>query len=185
MLMERLFSMGIMKMGPSRVDPQRQVGVFNPGFVAGLPGLRAAEMEKFRWIAGEWTYENAVPATAVSPAYSDVGVARFNINAKTNWICMVAPDGNEIPQITFDPFSRQWIYLLMTGSYGMLRSVAGWSGNEIEFLGLMTMIGIDCEWRMRWTRRGTEAFSFVNEERDDSASWKYIDEWRFERKAMA
>ena len=67
MLMERLFSSGIMKMGPSRLDPQRQVGVFNPASVAGLPELRAAETEKFRWIAGEWNYENAVPATSVSP----------------------------------------------------------------------------------------------------------------------
>jgi hypothetical protein len=103
MLMERLFSTGTMKMGPSRLDPQRQVGVFNPASVAGLPGLRAAEMEKFRWIAGEWDYENAVPATRVSPAYGDIGVARFSFNPKTNWICMVAHDGSEIPQITFDP----------------------------------------------------------------------------------
>ena len=39
---------GIMKMGPSRVDPARQVGVFDPSFVAGLPALRTAELEKFR-----------------------------------------------------------------------------------------------------------------------------------------
>jgi len=182
MLMERLFSTGIMKMGPSRVDPQRQVGVFNPAFVAGLPELRAAEMEKLLWIAGEWTYENAVPATHVSPAYGDIGVARFSFNPRTNWICMVAPDGTEIPQITFDAFSRQWIYLLMAGSYGILRSAMGWNGNQIEFTGLMTMIGINCEWRMRWTREGDDAFSFVNEERNDAGDWDYIDEWSFKRK---
>ena len=75
MLMEQLFSRGIMQMGPSRVDPQRQAGVFNPTFVAGLPALRAAEMEKFRWMAGEWAYENKVPATRISPAYTDIGSA--------------------------------------------------------------------------------------------------------------
>ena len=130
MLMERLFSTGIMKMGPSRVDPRRQVGVFNPVFVADLPALRAAELEKFRWITGEWAYENAVPATSVSPAYGDIGSARFSFNQKTNWINMVAPDGTETPQITFDPFSKQWIFLLMTGSYGILRSAPGWSGDK-------------------------------------------------------
>jgi hypothetical protein len=46
-LMEQLFSNGIMKMGPSLVGPERQVGVFNFGFVAGLPALRAAELDKF------------------------------------------------------------------------------------------------------------------------------------------
>ena len=96
---------------------------------------------------------------------------------------MIAPDGLEIPQITFDPFSRQWIYLLMMGSYGLLRSAEGWIGDKIEFTGLMTMIGVNCEWRMRWTREGTEAFSFVNEERNDAGGWDYIDEWRFRRKA--
>src|ERR1700682_16566 len=121
MLMEKLFSAGIMKMGPSKTDPNRQVGVFNPDFVAGLPALRAAEMEKFRWLAGEWNHENVVPATRISPAYTDTGTGRFSLCEKSNWICLVAPDGKEIPHITFDPFSKQWIYVLTLGSYGILR----------------------------------------------------------------
>ncbi len=69
MLIQELFSKGIMKMGPSPVDPQRQVGVFNPEAIAGLPALRTQEMEKFLWLVGEWNYENAVPPTPSSPAY--------------------------------------------------------------------------------------------------------------------
>ena len=184
MLMERLFSTGVMKMGPSRVDPQRQVGVFNPGYVSGLPELRAAELDKFRWLIGEWNFENGVPATRVSPAYGDIGVARFSFSQRLNWICMQAPDGAEIPQITFDPFSRQWVYLLMMGSYGMLRSPEGWFGDKIEFTGSMTMIGVNCLWRMRWTREGEEAFSFINEECTETGEWAYIDEWRFKRPAV-
>lgn len=183
MLMEKLFSSGIMKMGPSRVDPERQVGVFNPAAVARLPALRSAEMEKFRWIAGEWRYENAVPATPVSPSYGDIGTARFTVNEKSHWICMLAPDGDEIPQITFDPFSRQWIYLLTRGSYGMLRSDEGWKAASIAFTGLMTMIGINTEWRMTWTRQGPDRFRFVNEECTPDGSWAYIDEWRFQRQS--
>jgi hypothetical protein len=183
MLMERLFSTGIMKMGPSRVDATRQVGVFNPGFVAGLPELKATEMEKFRWLEGEWNFENEVPATSVSPPYSDIGSARYAFNAKSKWICMVSPAGEETPHITFDPFSRQWIYLLMNGAYGILRSAPGWTEGNIEFTGLMTMIGENCEWRMTWTRNGSDQFSFINEERNEDGSWAYIDQWRFERKA--
>jgi hypothetical protein len=182
MLMEQLFSTGIMKMGSSRVEPKRQVGVFNPAAVAGLPGLRSEELGKFRWIAGEWRYENTVPATRVSPAYGDIGSARFSFNDKSNWICMVTAEGEEIPQITFDPFSRQWIYLLTKGSYGMLRS-AGWEGDSIAFTGLMTMIGINTEWRMTWTRQSPDRFGFVNEERGPDGSWAYIDEWRFQRES--
>jgi hypothetical protein len=182
MLIEELFSRGVMAMGPSRIDSSRQVGVFNPGFVSGLPSLRAAEMEKFGWLAGEWNYENEVPATRLSPAYTDIGCSRFSVCEKNNWICSVAPDNREIPQITFDPFSRQWIFLLMQGSYGILRSQEGWISEKIVFSGWMTMLGIDCEWRMTWTKQGDDQFGFVNEERNKDGSWSYIDEWRFQRK---
>jgi hypothetical protein len=183
MLMERLFSAGIMQMGPSHVDPGRQVGVFNLERVAGLPALRIAELQKFAWIQGEWEHENSVPATTVSPAYADVGTSRFGFSGDGAWVCALAPDGREIPQITFDPFSRQWIYLLTRGSYGLLRSQQGWVSNRIAFAGAMTMLGINLEWRMRWTRHSDDAFSFINEEQNPDGSWAYIDEWWFRRKA--
>jgi len=182
MLIEELFANGIMTMGPSRSDPGRQVGVFRPDAVSRLPEIRASEMEKFRWIAGEWSYENRVPATGRSPAYADIGTSRFSLCEKDSWVCLVAPDGKEVRNITFDPFSRQWIYVLTQGSYGMLRSPQGWVGNNIAFSGLMTMIGIECQWRMTWTKYGDNEFGFINEELGASGSWEYIDEWRFTRK---
>jgi hypothetical protein len=187
MLMEELFSRGIMTMGPSRIDSARQVGVFKPEFIATLPALGAAEMEKFRWIAGEWDHENAVPATRLSPAYTDIGTSRFSICENGSWICAVRPDGREVPHITFDPFSRQWMYVVTNGAYCILRSSEGWVGDEIVFTGLMTMIGINCEWRLTLDHRGSNEFGFVNEERDPDGSenWLYIDEWHFRRKAGA
>jgi hypothetical protein len=94
----------------------------------------------------------------------------------------VSPDG--IPQrcLTFDPMSRQWIYVLTRGSYGMLRSKEGWVGDQITFHGLMTMIGIECNWRMTWTKVSNDEFGFVNEEQLQDGSWAYINEWRFRRK---
>lgn len=180
-LMEELFSSGIMKMGPSRVDPQRQVGVFNLERLVELQALRAAEIEKFRWIVGEWEHENHVPATPASPAYVDTGSSRFGLDAKGEWVVVLSPDGRETPQITFDPFSRQWIYVLMRGAYGILRSPSGWEGNRIAFTGLMTMLGPTREWRMTWARDDDDQFSFVNEEQAPNGEWRYIDEWRFER----
>jgi len=183
MLMERLFTSGILRMGPSRTDSARQAGVFNPAAIAGLSAARATEMDKFRWLAGEWDHENQVPPTSVSPAYTDAGVSRFSLCENGTWICAVAADGREMPHITFDPFSRQWIYVLTRGSYGMLRSPAGWQENRIVFTGPMTTIGIDCDWRMTWTRHGNDAFSFINEERLADGSWAYIDKWRFRRRS--
>ena len=182
MLIEELFSRGVMKMGASRVDPGRQVGTFNLEFVSKLPALRAAEMEKFRWLAGEWNHENHVPATRASPAYTDVGSSRFSLSEKDSWVCLVTSDGQQVRNITFDPFSKQWIYVLTQGSYGILRSPDGWIGDKIVFSGLMTMIGINCEWRMTWTKSSDDEFGFTNEERDPNGSWAYIDEWRFKRK---
>src|SRR5262249_5947170 len=149
----------------------------------GLAPARATEMEKFHWLAGEWSHENLVPATGVSPAYADIGTSRFALCEHDSWICAVAPDGRENRHITFDPFSKQWIYLLAQGSYGLLRSTGGWIANRIVFTGLMTMIGVNCEWRMSWTKSSSDdEFSFVNEEQLADGSWQYIDEWRFRRK---
>jgi hypothetical protein len=143
---------------------------------------RASQMEEFRWLAGEWNHENRVPATRVSPAYTDIGPSKFSFCEKDSWICLVSPDGRETPHITFDPFSRQWIYALIRGSYGILRSAHGWIGEQIVFSGLMTMIGINTEWRMTWNKVDDDHFSFVNEEQNQDGSWAYIDEWRFTRK---
>jgi hypothetical protein len=41
------------------------------------------------------------------------------------------------------------------------------------------MIGIECEWRMRWTKTSDDEFGFVNEERLADGSWVYIDEWHY------
>jgi len=181
MLIEQLFSQGIMTMGPSRLDPQRQVGVFSPNIIGQLSAARAAEMDKFRWIAGEWSYENRVPATRLSPAYTDAGHQKFLLCERDSWVCIVAPDGSQQRHITFDPFSKQWIYVLTRGSYGILRSREGWVGDRMVFSGLMTMIGINCEWRMTWDKKSGDEFRFVNEEQAADGSWMYIDEWRFRR----
>jgi hypothetical protein len=47
----------------------------------------------------------------------------------------------------------------------------------------MTMIGVNCEWRMTWGREERGQFSFINEERNEDGSWAYIDEWHFKRKS--
>jgi len=90
-----------------------------------------------------------------------------------------------MPHITFDPFSQQWIYLLIWGSYGELRSPEGRTGHQIVFRGLMTMIGLTRDWRMTWTKSSADEFGFVNEERNEEGSWAHIDEWRFKRKPSA
>ena len=72
--------------------------------------------------------------------------------------------------------------MLTRGSYGVLRSPEGWTDNQIVFSGLMTMVGINCEWRMTWTKVSEHEFRFVNEEQASDGSWAYIDEWRFTRK---
>ena len=182
MLIERLFAQGIMTMGPSRADPGREVGVFTPEVIQGLSAARSIEMEKFRWVAGEWSYENRVPATRLSPAYTDVGTQKFCLCEEDSWVCIVSPDNRQHRNITFDPLSGQWIYVLTRGSFGVLRSPQGWMSNQIVFAGLMTMIGINCEWRMTWNKTGADEFEFVNEEKGPDGAWAYIDEWRFRRK---
>src|SRR5262249_48482167 len=60
--------------------------------------------------------------------------------------------------------SKQWIYLLAEGAYGIMRS-SGWTGNRLSFEGDMTMIGVNCVLRQTWTKKTDDEFSFVNEEK--------------------
>ena len=179
MLIEELFMNGTMIMGPSRSDPNREVGILAPSVLAGFADRRAAELERFKWIAGTWSYENVVPSTRLSPAYRDTGTLRFALAG--GWVCTVADGGARTRWITFDPLSGQWFYVLTGTSFGLLRSSGGWTDAGISFSGPMTMIGLDREWRMTWTTTGDDAFKFVNEERVSNGDWIYIDEWRFSR----
>src|SRR5690349_6755165 len=110
MLMEGLFGRGVMVMGASKNEPTRMIGNFNMELLAKFPALKAAEMEKMRWLEGEWNSVNRVPATTRNPAYEDVNTGTYRFCEKDSWICLVAKDGRERRFITFDPFSKQWIY---------------------------------------------------------------------------
>ena len=127
-----------------------------------MAAIRASVLEDFAWIAGDWTFENSVPATRLSPAYADAGRQRFAI--ADSWVCAGLPGGRLEQHITFDPFSRKWIYSLTRGSYALLRSDHGWEGDQIAFTGPMIMIGIACQWRMTWTKLSENEFRFVDEE---------------------
>jgi hypothetical protein len=181
MLMEELFGRGIMRMGPSRHDPAQQVGVFNMEFVSTLPALRRGELEKFRWIEGQWNTANRVPATRMNPAYTEIGSGTYKFCEKDAWICRVDRAGVERRHITFDPFSRQWMYVLLEGAYGILRS-PGWVENRIVFEGPMTMIGVECTLRQTWIKVSDDKFRLVNEERLADGIWGYVDDWEFRRK---
>jgi hypothetical protein len=181
MLIEELFGRGIMVMGKAPDDPQRRVAQFNLAMVSEFPALRKAELEKMRWLEGEWNTVNRVPATKHSPGYVDRSSGTYKFCDRDHWICLVGKDGSERKHLTFDPFSRQWIYLLLEGAYGILRS-PGWSGNTIAFGGEMTMIGVNCILRQTWNKKSDDEFSFVNEERLEDGTWSYVDEWEMKRK---
>ena len=90
-------------------------------------------------------------------------------------------DGRERRYLTFDPFSGQWIYMLLDGAYGILRS-PGWHGDKLVFEGEMKMIGAKCALRQTWKKRSHDEFMFVNEEKLSDGSWGYVDEWETKRK---
>jgi hypothetical protein len=181
MLIEELFKRGIMVMGPAKERPGHETGTFNMELLKTFPALKAAEMEKIRWIEGEWDSVNRVPATSKNPAYEDVNTGTYRFCEKDSWICLVGKDGRERRYLTFDPFSGQWIYVLLEGAYGVLRS-AGWNEDELVFEGEMTMIGVNCVLRQTWKKKSDDAFSFVNEEKLADGSWGYVDEWEMTRK---
>lgn len=117
----------------------------------------------------------------MNPAYTDVSNGTYKFCEKSAWICLVDRAGVERRHITFDPFSRQWMFVMLEGAYGILRS-GGWIDNRIVFEGHVTLIGVECELRQTWTKASDDEFGFVNEERHADGAWGYVDEWEFRRK---
>ena len=182
-LIDAMFASGVVKMGPSRHDPARQVATFDPAAISALVAARDREVQTFLWILGEWDFENHVPSGCRNPAYVDVGRATYVRSDDGGWICIKMPSGKIVPLLTFDAWSQQWIYVLTNGAFGVLRST-GWTDNQIALTGTMTMVGVTCEWRMTWSRHGDDAFTFVNEEKTTGGDWAYIDEWRYLRRRL-
>jgi len=166
MLIEELFGRGIMAMGPAKDRPGLQTGTFDMELRKTFPALKAAEMEKMRWIEGEWNSVNRVPATSKNPAYEDVNTGTYRFCEKDSWICLVGKDRRERKYLTFDPFSGQWIYVLLEGAYGILRS-RGWNGNEIAFEGEVCV-----NWRAR--ARRSSSMGVPNSSRAISVSWRTL-----------
>ena len=177
-MIAELFEKGIMVMGPSRHDPAQTVGTFPPDLIPKLMAERVAAMQAVHSMAGDWITENSVPASAHNPAYIDHGRATMELGPSGMWICNVR-NGNPVPHITYDPFSRQWMYVLAEGAYGIVRS-PGWDGDRISFTGLMTMIGAEREFRHTITKVSGDEFHALNEERS-ADGWAYVDEWKFRR----
>jgi hypothetical protein len=116
-MFEHLFNSGVMK-----IDPGRKVGVFNLEVISKFPALRKAEMEKIRWMEGDWNAENSVRATRVSPAYVDTYPYTYRFCEDGATLCIVR-GGKEVPNITYDAFSRKWLLLMPgRGAFGMLTS---------------------------------------------------------------
>ena len=176
-----MFASGVVQMGASRIDPERLVATFDPRAIATLVAARNEELQTFLWLVGEWDFENHVPSGLQNPPYVDIGRVTYVRSDDSAWICTALPNGKTVPLLTFDAWSRQWIYVLTNGAFGLLRS-AGWVDHRIEFTGIMTIVGVTCEWRMTWSRQGDDLFTFVNEEKTTDGDWAYIDEWRHVRR---
>lgn len=181
-LIEELFENGTMVMGPSRHHPADIVGTFPPELIPKLHAERKAEIEKVQFMTGDWVTENEVPATPRNPSYVDRAKASMKLSAAGTWVCAV-PNSVDVPLLTYDPFSHQWMYVLAEGAYGILRS-KGWEGDRLALTGLMTMIGVEREFRHTIIRPAdgsrNDEFHAVNEERHGT-EWVHVDRWRFRR----
>src|SRR5579864_6556583 len=55
----------------SRDDPKRNVLAFNLPVIARFPAIRQERIGEFKWMIGDWAFENHVRATPTTPAYTD------------------------------------------------------------------------------------------------------------------
>ena len=176
LIFEQLVSRGLMAL-----DPNRNVLVFNVPVLARFPAIRQQRIEEFKWMIGDWAFENHVRATPTTPAYTDTYYYTYEL-ADTGSRYTVSGHGAKArPYLTFDPFSNRWMMTFTEGLFGVLQS-DGWKGDAIVFTGPLTMLGIDCELRQTITRKGPDEFHILNEEKLADGSWRETDEFVCRRK---
>lgn len=125
--------------------------------------------------------ENCVRATPTTSAYTDTYIYRYEYSDNDTRITVSGPSGKSRPLVTFDPFSNRWMMTFIDGLYGVLQS-DGWQGDQIVFIGNLTMLGVDCELRQTLTKKSADEGHILNEERLPDGSWQVTDELFCRRK---
>jgi len=164
-----------------KIDPERKVGVFDMDVISKFPALRKQQMDTVRWMEGDWSAENSVRATPVSPAYTDTYPYTYRFSEDGTTLCILR-GGKEVPNLTYDAFSKKWVFMLPGGgAFGILTS-PGWKDGSIEFIGHVLMLGVECEMRTTVTRRSDREYYMINHEKNPDGSWVVVDDWIFRKR---
>jgi len=176
LIFEQLVARGLMVF-----DPNRKVLTFNLRALAQFPALRQQRIDEFKWLVGEWSFENHVRATSTTPPYTDTYFYTYALSDNDTRYTVSGHGAKERPYLTFDPFSNRWMMTFTEGLFGVLQS-KGWQGDTIVFTGPLTMLGVDCELRQTITKKGENEFHILNEEKLPDGSWRETDEFFCRRK---
>lgn len=177
LIFEQFVSRGLMSF-----DPDRKVLALNLAVIAKFPAIRQQRIEEFKWLVGEWSFENHVRATPTTPAYTDTYFYTYELADNGTHFTVSGHGAKARPYMTFDPFSNRWMMTFTEGLFGVLQS-DGWQGDAIIFAGPLTMLGVDCELRQTITKKGANEFHIVNEEKLLDGTWRETDEFFCRRKA--
>ena len=179
LIFEQLVSRGLMVF-----DPNRKVLIYNLSVMAQFPAIRQQKTEEFKWLIGEWAFENHVRATPTTPAYVDTYYYSYQLADNGTSYTVSGHGAKPRPYLTFDPFSNRWMMTFTEGLFGVLKS-DGWQGDTIVFTGPLTMLGVDCELRQAITKKGPDEFHMLNEEKLPDGRWRETDEFFCRRKQPA
>ena len=176
LIFEQLVRRGLMVF-----DPNRKVLTFNRSMLARFPAIQQRKIEEFRWLVGDWAFENHVRATPSTPAYADTYYYTYELADDGTRYTVSGHGATARPYLTFDPFSNRWMMTFTEGLFGVLQS-NGWKGDGIVFSGPLTMLGVDCELRQTITKKSPDEFHILNEEKLRDGSWTQTDEFFCRRK---
>jgi len=176
LIFEQLVARGLMV-----YDPNRKVLTFNLPMLARFPAIRQQKIDEFKWLIGEWAFENHVRATSTTPAYTDTYFYIYDLADNGSRYTVSGHGAQARPYLTFDPFSNRWMMTFTEGLFGVLQS-EGWQGDTIVFTGPLTMLGVDCELRQTITKKSPDEFHIMNEEKLPDGAWLVTDEFHCRRK---
>ena len=149
-------------------------------------GKPAPELQRMRWMLGQWNVEAVVFATPTAPQRTEHGKALITFVNDGTWLQMADayPAGNQdLGFLTYNIVSRRWISVgLDSVGNAVISTASSWEGNRlvlqaphVEILGVVTTL------RQTLSKQDDDHYSLLNEEQLPSGAWVKLDEYHYQR----
>jgi len=145
-----------------------------------------AELERAKWLLGQWEVSARVFATASTPERRSQGSSRIDQALGKAWIRFddTYADGSDLTFLTFNAITQRWVSVTIDGTGNAVTTQGtGSIDHRLVFTGPpVSIVGETVRLRQTMEKRSDGEFHVLNEERLADGRWVALDEYSYRKK---